>query len=63
MKLYSSKDAAEYLGLTIDGVKYHLRHGHLTGQKIGHALVFTEKELKAFQRRRRPPGRPAPPTP
>lgn len=63
MELYGTKEAAEYLGLTIDGFKYHLRHKHLTGQKIGRTLVFTKEELDEFKKRRRPPGRPAPPLP
>lgn len=58
MKLYSTAEAASHLGLSLDAVKYHLKHKHLTGQKVGHSLVFTERELDRFRRDRRPVGRP-----
>ena len=61
MKLYGIHEAAEYLGMTVDGLKYHLKRGNIAGQRIGHSLVFTERDLKAFGRRRRGRGRPPAP--
>jgi hypothetical protein len=58
MTLYSTAQAAAYLGFGVDALKYHLRVGHLTPQKIGHSLVYTQEELDRFLLARRPPGRP-----
>lgn len=58
MMLYSTAQAAAYLGLKVDALKYHLKQGHLAPQKVGHSLVYTPEELDRFQLTRRPPGRP-----
>lgn len=59
MKLYSTKTAAEYLGLTESALKYHVyQGGNIKPQKIGHSLVFTQAQLDEFQSNRRPQGRP-----
>lgn len=58
MKLYSTKDAAEYLDLSLPAVKYHIREGNLKGQKVAKTLVFTQEELNTFKTTKRPPGRP-----
>lgn len=64
MRLFSLKEAAEYLGLKPETVRYHVYHsGYLKGQKVGHSLVFTQDELDRFKqsvprpgrKRRRPP--------
>lgn len=56
--LFSTSEAAEYLGMTVRGVWYHIRCGHLTPAKIGKTLVFTRGQLEQFQLTRRPAGRP-----
>jgi hypothetical protein len=58
MKLYSLKEAAEYLGLKPETVKYHVyQSGYLKGQLIGKSLVFTQEELDEFKQRVPAPGR------
>jgi len=57
-ELFSTAQAAEYLGLTVEAIKYHLRRGHLKPQKVGNSHVYTKLELSRFQRTRRPRGRP-----
>lgn len=58
MKLYSTREAAEYLGLSIPGLKYHLYQARdLTPQKVGKTLVFTCSELDRFRQSRRQPRR------
>ena len=56
--LYSTKAAAKYIGLSVAGVKYHIREGNLKGQLVGNSLVFTQDELDNFKSTKRPPGRP-----
>ena len=58
-KLYSTQEAAAYLGITISGMWYHIKRRHLVPEKIGKTLVFTRAQLDAFQARRRPAGRPS----
>lgn len=58
MQLYSTREAAEYLVLTVAGLWYHLQREHLAPAKVGGSLVFTQQELDDFQRNRRPAGRP-----
>ena len=59
-KLFSTQEAAEYLGMTISGVKYHVYESKLLkGQLIGKTLVFTQKQLDNFKNNdQRPAGRP-----
>ena len=56
--LFSTSEAAEYLGMTARGVWYHVNHGHLSPAKVGKTLVFTRTQLDKFQENRRPAGRP-----
>lgn len=58
MEVYSTEDVARQLGITVAGVKYHLRRGNLRPRKVGGALVYTGAELDAFRETRRPAGRP-----
>lgn len=59
MKLYSTKQAAQYLDLTESALKYHVYEArNLKPQKVGHSLVFIQEQLDEFQRTRRPQGRP-----
>jgi len=50
--IYSTKEAAEYLGMTIDGVAYHIhREGNLEPDlRVAGRLVFTRETLDAFKR-------------
>jgi len=49
-ELYSTAEAAAYLGLTIDGVKYHVYQSRRLrpDKKVGHALIFTRETLDRF---------------
>lgn len=59
MKLYSTREAAEYLGLSVSALKYHVhRAGNLRPRRVGNSLVFTQEQLDEFKRNRRPVGRP-----
>lgn len=59
MKLYSTAEAAEYLGLSLAAMKYHTHIAeNLRPQKVGHSLVFTQAQLDEFLATRRKPGRP-----
>ena len=63
MKLYSLKEAAAYLGLKPETVRYHVYYsGYLKGQKVGHSLVFTQEELDRFKQTVPRPGRKRRPT-
>ena len=59
---FTTEEAAEYLGMTEKGVRYHVYTSKkLTGQKFGRDLFFSRDELDAFlkqQRVRRAPGTP-----
>ena len=58
-KLYSTKEAAAYLGVKEETVKYHVYVSNsLHPERVGNSLVFTEEELQRFQRDRRPAHRP-----
>jgi len=57
-KLYSTKEAAAALGMTLSGIWYHIQHGHLTPVKVGNTLVLTQAQLDTFTATRRPAGRP-----
>lgn len=57
-KLYDVKAAAEYLGLSRQGVKWHVYETKLLrGQLLGKTLVFTEAELDHFKTLDLKPGR------
>lgn len=63
--LFSTKDAAAYLRLSVSTIKKHV---HRTGllvpdQKVGGSLVFTRETLDRFAAQHRPPGRPRKETP
>lgn len=56
-KLYTVADAAEYLGMSKQGVKWHIYQTKLLkGQLLGKTLVFTEEELEKFRDLDRKPG-------
>ena len=60
LSLFSTAQAAEYLGLSVSSMKYHLYSaGDLTADiKVGQALLFTRETLDRFSENKRPPGRP-----
>ena len=58
-KLYSTKQAAEYIGISLPTLKYHLYIAkNLSAPKVGNSLVFTQEMLDEFKANRRGPGRP-----
>jgi hypothetical protein len=58
-QLFSTAEAAEYLGISLSSMKYHVHiAGNVKGQLIGKTLVFTREELDRFEANRRPQGRP-----
>lgn len=59
LELFSTKEAAKYLGCTAANVKYHVTKGNLTGRVIGRSRVFQQDELDEFIRNRRSVGRPS----
>ena len=61
LELFSTKEAADYLGVAVTTLKKHLYVTKLLAppKKVGQALVFTRAQLDEFQARRRPVGRSA----
>jgi len=55
---YTTAQAAEYLGLSVAAIKYHVYSGNLKPEKPGHDLIFTKAMLDEFNEGRRGPGRP-----
>lgn len=66
-KLYSTKDAANYLGPIfgwkdpLSAIRYHIDAHNIEGQLVGHSLLFTEAVLNKFRATKRPQGRPKKP--
>jgi len=56
MKLISSKEAAEKLGVHITRVQVLIREGRLPAKQIGGTYVIDEADLKRVANRK--PGRP-----
>ena len=58
-KLYSTAEAAGYLGLKVETVKYHLyQSGYLQADIVlGRTLGFYQSTLDAFKETVPPPGR------
>lgn len=59
-ELLSTNEAAEFLGLSVATVKYHIYTSKqlVPDAKIGKTLVFRRSTLEAFQKTKRGPGRP-----
>lgn len=56
--IYSTQDAADYLGLGVPALKYHIYTSkNIRGQLVGHTLMFVREELDRFLSVRRGPGR------
>lgn len=49
MKLYSTIEAAEYLGCYKDNITYHRMKGNLEGVRIGNSFGYTMEELERFK--------------
>lgn len=48
--VYTVAQAAVYLGISRDGIKYHLyKSGLLVGKTIGRDVLFTREELDRFK--------------
>jgi hypothetical protein len=57
--LFSTEEAAAYLGISVAALKYHVHIGkNLTPEKVGNSLVFTRPQLDHFLANKRPQGRP-----
>lgn len=59
-RLFGTVEAAEYCGLTVAGLKWHIyvRKNLVPDLKVGQALVFRQSTLDAFNESRPKPGRP-----
>jgi excisionase family DNA binding protein len=57
-KMYSTSEAADYIGITVSGMWYHIQRGNLKPTKVGNSNVFTKSQLDEFLRNKRGPGRP-----
>lgn len=58
-QLFSTKEAAEYLGVSVSTVRYHIYEiKTLKGQRVGNSLVFTKEVLDEFKKNKRPARRP-----
>jgi hypothetical protein len=58
-QFFTTKEAAEYLDLSIASIKYHThKTKKLRGEKYGHTLLFTRETLDVFKATPRPVGRP-----
>lgn len=56
--VYTVKQAAAYLELNVETIKYHLyKSGHLKGKTIGRDVLFTRAELDTFKSLNLKPGR------
>lgn len=57
--LFTARDAAEYLGLSLKTVRLYVTRNVLTPcQKIGSTWLLAQSELDRFKQERRTPGRP-----
>lgn len=43
--IYSTQAAADYLGISVHAMKYHIYEGHITRRLMGHSLMFTKRQL------------------
>lgn len=56
--LFTSDEAAEYLGLDRSLIARYCRQGRLAGRKAGRDWVITKSALDAFKKIPREPGNP-----
>ncbi len=53
-RIYSVNEAADYLGIKPETIKYHIyTSGHLKGQRTGGRRMLTEEELEKFKEKMR----------
>lgn len=58
-EIFNSKQAAEYLGVALRTISYHVEKGNLRCVPISETYrIFTKNQLDAFQANRRSVGRP-----
>lgn len=57
-KLYSTRLAAEYLGISLAAMKQHIIRGNIAPELVGDRRVFRQEQLDEFKNNRRSPGRP-----
>ena len=58
MNLYSTREAAAYLKMSVSALKHHIHKvKDIHPIKVGNSLAFTQEELDNFQLVRRPSGR------
>lgn len=58
-ELLTTKQAADYCGLTPAGLRTHIyRIGDLKPMRFGHDLAFLRRDLDEFIKRRKPAHRP-----
>lgn len=56
-KLYTTEQAATYLGMSVAGVKKHIyKYGDLVAVMHGHDLLFSQQDLDALKAVERRPG-------
>lgn len=58
--LFTSAEAAEYIGRSIESIRKYVQRGQLTPceLKVGVSNLFTKFELDRFLKHKRSPGRP-----
>ena len=58
--IYSTKEAAQFLELSVQGVKHHIYNTKdlAPDGKIGQAIYFTRSNLESFKTIKRKAGRP-----
>lgn len=57
-KLFTTVEAADYLGYAEDTVRRYIYRGLLGSQKFGNAIAIAKSECDRFRKAKRSPGRP-----
>ena len=60
LNVFTTKEAAAYLGMTVRGVEYHVFEARdlRPDRIVGTVAIYSKETLDDFQKRRRKPGRP-----
>lgn len=56
--LFSTGEAASYLGYAEDTIRRYIYRGLINSAKLGNSLVITKSECDRFKREKRSAGRP-----
>ena len=57
--VFTTREAATYLGLSVDGLRYHVKRGNVKPDRMaGGRLLFSRETLETLRTGRRAPGRP-----